>query len=390
MTSIKVTVILQKYQTFQLTSFNPTFDFSLTMKICNFHYSSRPKVRPDWTAMLKEIESNKKLKHVECNDRSKPLLPKVKAKGQFLYESEKPNVHNELLKQIQQGINLKKTQTNDRSKPLLEGLRKFRRQMTIEEQIIKSQSMASIPPEEIVADEVDEMDDIDKVRDDLQSTKQMLALELRNKEAQIRENKRLQARIQNLEAELEKERNSTKTKGDNITSVGSSSAADEKLIKLLKTEAEQARKASEELEKKFHDTAEQLDNTKSALEEAKKQNQLLEKKLQEALAGKKATLDKKESINKEEDVSDYEVEESESDDDLDEEAKKEKKAQKEVKVLRNKLRSFKNKQDNAKKERVALKQQMKTLQAAIKDEKKKFKSLQKEVGNSLTQNVYQN
>lgn len=33
-----------------------------------------------------------------------------------------------------------------------------------------------IPPEE---DEIDEMDDIDKVRDDLQSTKQLLAIELR-------------------------------------------------------------------------------------------------------------------------------------------------------------------------------------------------------------------
>lgn len=68
------------------------------------------------------------------------------------------------------------------------------------------------------------MDDIDKVRDDLQSTKQMLALELRNKEAQIRENKRLLARIQNLEAELEKEKDSNKNK----TSSGSSEA-DEKV-----------------------------------------------------------------------------------------------------------------------------------------------------------------
>lgn len=41
----------------------------------------------------------------------------------------------------------------------------------------------------------DEMDDIDAVRDDLQSTKQMLALELRNKEALERDNKRLQVRI---------------------------------------------------------------------------------------------------------------------------------------------------------------------------------------------------
>lgn len=96
--------------------------------------------------MLKEIEGNKKLKHVECNDRSQPLLPMAKAKEHFLYESEKPNVHNELLKQIQGGIHLKKVKTNDRSKPMLEGLRKFRRQMTIEEQIQKSISMASIPP----------------------------------------------------------------------------------------------------------------------------------------------------------------------------------------------------------------------------------------------------
>lgn len=33
-----------------------------------------------------------------------------------------------------------------------------------------------MPPEE---EEIDEMDDIDKVRDDLQSTKQLLAIELR-------------------------------------------------------------------------------------------------------------------------------------------------------------------------------------------------------------------
>lgn len=50
--------------------------------------------------MLKEIESSKKLKHVECNDRSQPLLPCAKAKGQFLYDSEKDNAHNELLKQV--------------------------------------------------------------------------------------------------------------------------------------------------------------------------------------------------------------------------------------------------------------------------------------------------
>lgn len=124
--------------------------------------------------------------------------------------------------------------------------------MTIEEQIIKSQSMASMPPvslnrdptqqnldtkvlQEDLADETDEMDDIDKVRDDLQSTKQLLAFEMRNKEAQIRENKKLLARIQQLEAELEKQKESGGTVADvsgNATNTGAaqiSTTADEKV-----------------------------------------------------------------------------------------------------------------------------------------------------------------
>ena len=75
--------------------------------------------------------------------------------------------------------------------------------MTIEEQIQKSVSMADVVAAVV---DPDELDDIDKVREDLQSAKQMLALELRNKEAIERENKRLLARLANLEAELEKEK----------------------------------------------------------------------------------------------------------------------------------------------------------------------------------------
>lgn len=108
-------------------------------------------------------------------------------KAHFVFESEKSNMHNQLLKQIQVGVKLKNVKTNDRSKPMLEGLRKFRRQMTIEEQIQKAEEA---PVDDITIQ--DEMDDIDAVRDDLQSTKQMLAIELRNKEALERDNKRLQ------------------------------------------------------------------------------------------------------------------------------------------------------------------------------------------------------
>lgn len=108
---------------------------------------TRPKRRPDWSDMMKEVEGGRKLRHVQCNDRSNPILKSetiTNIKGTFVFESEKANVHNVLLKQIQFGIKLKPTRTNDRSKPVLEGLRKFRKQMTIEEQIQKSESRAQL------------------------------------------------------------------------------------------------------------------------------------------------------------------------------------------------------------------------------------------------------
>lgn len=108
---------------------------------------SRPRRRPDWSDMMKEVESGKKLRHVQCNDRSNPILKSESVKGQFVFESEKANeatTHHALLKQIQGGIRLKPTKTNDRSKPILGGLRKFRKQMTIEEQIQKSESRAQL------------------------------------------------------------------------------------------------------------------------------------------------------------------------------------------------------------------------------------------------------
>lgn len=96
------------------------------------------------------------------------------------------------------------------------------------------------------------MDDIDKLRDDLQSTKQMLALELRNKEAQERENKRLLARVQILEAELEREKwQPIATPSDN--KVDTPAPANETLVQSLKKDAEEAQKTSKLLEKKYQE-----------------------------------------------------------------------------------------------------------------------------------------
>lgn len=182
---------------------------------------------------------------------------------------------------------MKPTRTNDRSKPILDGLRKFRRQMTIEEKILKSESKAMImaehPTSPILDDEEpDELDDIDKVRDDLQSTKQMLALELRNKEAQERENKRLMSKIANLEAELEREKQRVASGGEASAadSVAISNGSDDIVVKSLKKEAEEAQKTSKLLEKKYQDAAEQLDSKQKEVEEQKRLIANLEKKLQ--------------------------------------------------------------------------------------------------------------
>lgn len=173
---------------------------------------------------------------------------------------------------------MKPTQTNDRSRPILAGLRKFRRQMTIEEQIQKSESkhiMAAAPKEESSDDSTaDELDDIDKLRDDLQSTKQMLALELRNKEALERDNKRLATRVQILEAELDRERWNPMAKPEE------SVETDESLVATMKKEVDEAQKTSRQLEQKYQDSATQLDLAKIEIESMKLLVASLERKLQ--------------------------------------------------------------------------------------------------------------
>lgn len=237
--------------------------------------------------MMKEVESGRKLRHVQCNDRSSPILTSksiTNIKGQFVYETEKANVHNALLKQIQFGVRLKNTKTNDRSKPVLDGLRKFRRQMTIEEQILKSESRAQLNVTPDVESE-DEMDDIDKLRDDLQSSKQMLALELRSKEAQERENKRLLSKIQMLEAELDRERSKVAEGGQGVgaksdePTMAVSSASNDALVKSLKSEAEEAQNTAKMLETKYQDVAEKLDTAKLELDEQRRTIANLERKI---------------------------------------------------------------------------------------------------------------
>ncbi|KPU80130.1 uncharacterized protein Dana_GF16644, isoform D [Drosophila ananassae] len=381
---------------------------------------TRPRRRPDWSEMMKEVESGKKLRHVACNDRSQPILTcksMTKVDDKFIYETEKDNSHNKLLKQIQGGIRLKPTKTNDRSKPILDGLRKFRRQMTIEEQLQKSQSKVNMLSEapsshalgpasatalgagssrpsivsamSIDEESPDELDDIDKIRDDLQSTKQMLSLELRNREAQERENKKLLAKIRTLETELEREKSREKNLeyGSNVivATMDPTPTAEQSYVNSLKREVEDARKVSKEVEQNYKSTSEQLVDAKTEIEEQRRQIQLLERKLAAALQGG-GSLDgsrRPSDANFGRDSSpELEPELSESDPDEPEEKKTERRERrfgKEVKVLRSKLTKLKVKEEAAKKEKDALKQAMKKNHVILKEENKKFKKLEKEV-----------
>ncbi|CAH2237060.1 jg9551 [Pararge aegeria aegeria] len=359
---------------------------------------SRPRKRPDWSDMMKEVEQGRKLKHVVCNDRSSPIITRsvvVKNKDQFIFESEKPNSHNELLKEINKGVKLKKVKTNDRSKPHLEGLRKFRRQMTIEEQVQKSMSQANLAvspsgvsiaevPAAAEEEEIDEMDDIDKVRDDLQSTKQLLAMELRNREAQERENKRLLTRIQNLEAEVARERAIIKQE-QHKTVISVTDAYDERLVTNLKMEVEKAKETADNLEKQYLQAADERDTAETELEELKRKNAELEKKLEQALAGiiptnvgsrRSSHAIKQLSVTKDDS---FEEEELSEGDEEESEEKKQKRIEKEVRNMRNKIRHLKEKQDNMKRERMAYKMALKNQQSCLKDEKRKFKELKREV-----------
>lgn len=71
-------ILFSEQQMFYVTDITPMSE-SKVEKLETLR--SRPRKRPDWGAMMKEVESgSRRLKHVQSNDRSSPLLPKVKVK----------------------------------------------------------------------------------------------------------------------------------------------------------------------------------------------------------------------------------------------------------------------------------------------------------------------
>jgi len=168
----------------------------------------KPAKRPDWNDLMKEIGQFKSgsrglLKRTQTDDRSKPMLTKTKVKGVFVYESEKHSKDADILKEISTGIKLKHVKCNDRSKPCLRGIKSFKRQITKEEKLDKGFSFGD-------DDNIGELEDLDKLKDDLEATKQLLELEVRSKSLLEKDNKRLQQEIERLKVEFA----SLKTEGN--------------------------------------------------------------------------------------------------------------------------------------------------------------------------------
>ena len=83
---------------------------------------------------------------------------------------------------------------------IFSGIRSFRRQCTKEDRLKTGFSFNedSILPEE------EEDEDADQIRDDLESTKQLLELEVRSKKLLEKDNKRLQAEMDKLRTDYQK------------------------------------------------------------------------------------------------------------------------------------------------------------------------------------------
>jgi len=90
---------------------------------------------------------------------------------------------------------LKHVKSNDRSKPCLKGIKSFKRQQTKEEKLGQGFSFGD-------DDNVGELEDLDKLKDDLEATKQLLELEVRSKSLLEKDNKRLQQEIERLKGEF--------------------------------------------------------------------------------------------------------------------------------------------------------------------------------------------
>ena len=211
------------------------------------------------------------------------------------------------------------------------GLGVFRRQLSTVEADPSEPTTPLIEPE-------DDYDDIDKVRDDLQSTKQLLEIELKNRRKIDEENAKLQSEIRRLKEELNKQgkpgpavapvsgtrrsssTNHFTTEAPSILKKSTSRMAVKKPVKrdssdddsdeedfgeldaveeelnALRGQAELARKSAEEFESRYKETANKLVTTQAEMEDLEMKVVVLQKKLRKA-QNSGAVIDETESCD---------------------------------------------------------------------------------------------
>ncbi|XP_037092281.1 cytokinesis protein sepA-like isoform X3 [Pollicipes pollicipes] len=376
-----------------------------------------PRRRPDWGVMMAEISRPaRRLRHVECRDRSAPIIHDLKRRGsEFIFESEKEKETptDKLMNDIRSGVRLKRVKCNDRSRPNLQGLRKLRRQRT-------SEAFVNLPPEELMDSEPDELDDIDRVRDDLQSTRQMLGDEVKNRERLAKENKQLKAELKRVQEQLECSRISDAPPPAHAGGSAPSSATDDfeddlgalaGEMAMMRDEAGASSREALLWQERCRGAEQELAALRARLEEAEHGRQRSRRISVEnsgevrrnKSSGKMARSRTKDKIaktasqarvgregnvktGKEEHAKEDEESEELSEEDLDSEGERQrdadqhkKKQLRELKMCESKVSHMQTKVKHAKDERMHLKNRIKTLNQNMRDENRKYKELQREV-----------
>lgn len=328
----------------------------------------RPTKRPDWNDLMQEIEKFRcnrgLLKKSVCSDRSEPILTQIKIKGNFVYESEKDTKNANILKEIKKGARLRHVKCNDRSKPNLRGIKAFKRQLTREEKVNQG-----IPLAEELLEEKDELEEYDKLRDDLESTKQLLELEVRSKQLLEKDNKKLQSEIEKMKIDLEKMKNLTVTEEFELPKSlpDRKDSVPEKRKSIIRHTSESKHEALEEVETtdevyEIEELKEEADEARRLAEEWELKYKEMQRQLEELETRR---INSENTPNSEEDIS-----ENKGEDWM---------YKRESFNLQIKIRNLKDKKDFIKKERKLLDERLENLKECIFEEISSRKCLKREI-----------
>jgi hypothetical protein len=232
----------------------------------------------------------------------------------------------------------------------------------------------------------DELDDIDKVRDDLQSTKQLLQEEISEKLRLKNENERLLEELAKMKKQMA-----------SMVNIAPASDGEDPLVAQLRQEAEAAKAAAAKQEFINQSMNQQLGLVQAQLEDTQHRCLMLEKRtggsvpetcssscqttdLQRTESKREARREQTPLADSEEEEEEEETEEEETEEEEeDENTAKQTEELRALRMQQAKLRTFKEKILTSLDEKRAMRFQVNNLQKALRQEQKRFSTLQREV-----------